>query len=365
MTTVAPAGPVVTGWSAVSAFGHRAGDFATGLRDRRPAVRTVDTDRWQVADRVAGIVPDFSPREVLGKKNTRAMDRLTGLAVTAVGQLVTGSDRSGDGSGDDGAAVVLGTTTGSQQSMTDITRDTLIHDKPFYIEAAQIPNAIMNSAAAQCAIWYQLRGPNATVAAGRASGVSALTYARRLLAAGRARTVLCGAAEEYSTARSWWDWHSRDGAEPSTPPGEGCAMLRVEAADAPGARDGLADVLATGSGLLGDAAQAPAALDRCLRATMRRAGVSADEVWAVSASEPSGPAGAPEAAVLADLFGAYRPVRPGEIGLIGDTAGATAAFQLVALLSMASDDASSRGRPAVLTSVDPEGVFGCAVVRFR
>ncbi|GAA0897187.1 beta-ketoacyl synthase N-terminal-like domain-containing protein [Virgisporangium ochraceum] len=356
MTTVAPAGPVITGWSAVSALGYRSGDFAAGLRDRRPAVRAVDTDRWQVADRVAGIVPDFSPREVLGKKNTRAMDRLTGLAVTAVGQLVTGIDD------DEGSAVVLGTTTGSQQSMTDITRDTLIHDKPFYIEAAQIPNAIMNSAAAQCAIWYQLRGPNATVAAGRASGVSALTYARRLLAAGRARTVLCGAAEEYSTARSWWDWHGRDGAEPSTPPGEGCAMIRVEAAGAP---DGLADVLATGSGLLGDAAQAPAVLDRCLRATMRRAGVSADEVWAVSASEPSGPAGAAEAAVLADVYGAHRPVRPGEIGLIGDTAGATAAFQLVALLSMASDDASSRGRPAVLTSVDPEGVFGCAVLRLR
>ncbi len=55
------------------------------------------------------------------------MDRVTGLAVTAVRELL--SEGGGEPESGEGVGLVLGTTTGSAQSMMDITRDTLVHEK--------------------------------------------------------------------------------------------------------------------------------------------------------------------------------------------------------------------------------------------
>ncbi|WP_331283956.1 beta-ketoacyl synthase N-terminal-like domain-containing protein, partial [Streptomyces sp. H39-S7] len=177
-------GPVITGWSAVSPFGIGREAFIEGVRSGRPTVTVLDSDTWTGPDEQACLVPDFDIRKVLGKKGTRSMDRVTGLAVTAIGGLMGESVRSGPVVGDERAALVLGTNTGSAQSMMDLTRDTFVQEEPFYIDPSKFPNTVMNCAAGQCAIWYGLKGPNTTVAAGRASGLLALNYARRLLASG-------------------------------------------------------------------------------------------------------------------------------------------------------------------------------------
>ncbi|MEV5944706.1 beta-ketoacyl synthase N-terminal-like domain-containing protein, partial [Streptomyces sp. NPDC051994] len=199
-------GPVITGWSAVSPYGIGREAFMEGARSGRTTAVALDSEQWSGPDQQACLVPDFDIRGELGRKGTRSMDRVTGLAVTAVGRLLKdGGEPIGDG-GDDRAALVLGTNTGSAQSMMALTHDTFVQDKPYLVDPAQFPNTVMNCASGQCAIWYGLKGPNATVAGGRSSGLLALNYARRLLAAGRARTVLCGAVEEYSSARSWLEW---------------------------------------------------------------------------------------------------------------------------------------------------------------
>ncbi|MEK8171048.1 beta-ketoacyl synthase N-terminal-like domain-containing protein [Streptomyces sp. M19] len=93
-------------------------------------------------------------------------------------------------------------------------RDSLVGDRPFYVDPARFPNTVLNSAAGRSAIWHRLKGPNATVAGGHATGLLALRYAMRLQRAGRATTVVCGAVEEFSSARAWLEWHAR------TDPGE-------------------------------------------------------------------------------------------------------------------------------------------------
>lgn len=120
------------------------------------------------------------------------MDRVTGLAVTAVGSLLDDGERNRAVGTGEGAAFALGTTTGSAQSMMDFTRDSLTSEQPFFVDPARFPNTVMNCAAGQSAIWYQLKGPNATIAGGRTAALHALNYSRRLLGSGRARTVLCG-----------------------------------------------------------------------------------------------------------------------------------------------------------------------------
>lgn len=196
--------PVITAWSAVSPYGIGRAVFAEGLRERRGTVTELGPEHGSTPDGVGCVVPAFGIRDVLGKKGTRSMDRVTGLAVTAVGSLLDDADRNRAVGTGEGAAFALGTTTGSAQSMMDFTRDSLTGEQPFFVDPARFPNTVMNCAAGQSAIWYQLKGPNATIAGGRTAGLHALNYSRRLL--GRAAPAPYCAAPPRSSRRPAPGW---------------------------------------------------------------------------------------------------------------------------------------------------------------
>ncbi|MET7383001.1 beta-ketoacyl synthase N-terminal-like domain-containing protein [Streptomyces sp. NPDC005526] len=358
--------PVITAWSAVSPYGIGRAAYAEGLRERRGTVTGLGPEHGSTPDGVGCVVPAFGVREVLGKKGTRSMDRVTGLAVTAAGALLDDAERNRAVGTGEGAAFALGTTTGSAQSMMDFTRDSLTGDQPFFVDPARFPNTVMNCAAGQSAIWYRLKGPNATIAGGRTAGLHALNYARRLLGSGRARTVLCGAAEEFSPARAWLEHHCGDGTAAAPPLGEGCAMLLVEphAPDDPG-QPVLAEILAVELGVVLHGDPRPA-LVACLRSALRRAGVAPERVTAVARSGAPGREGRGEAEAVREVLGAAEAADVTPTALIGDTGAAAAAFQAAALLSYAADrPAAAAGRVGVITSVDRSGSVGCALLGLR
>ncbi len=366
--------PVITAWSAVSPYGIGRAAFTEGMRDRRATAAAPDlvataTDPDFLAGSAprdeACIVPAFDIRAVLGKKGTRSMDRVTGLALTAVGALLDDGDRNRTIGTGEGAAFVLGTTTGSAQSMMNFTRDSFTGDQPFFVDPARFPNTVMNCAAGQSAIWYQLKGPNTTIAGGRAAGLHALNYSRRLLAAGRARTVLCGAAEEYSIARAWLEYHSGDGVE-AAPLGEGCAVLLIEPADADGTgQPVLAEIVAVELGVVLNGDVRGSLVDR-LAGMFRRAGVEPEQIVAVARSGAPGAEGDGEAAALAEALDGVNYTDLTPVAFIGDTGAAAAAFQVAALLAYAEDNpAEATGRLGLVTSVDRTGTFGCALLGLR
>ncbi|MEU6499805.1 beta-ketoacyl synthase N-terminal-like domain-containing protein [Streptomyces californicus] len=353
-------GPLITAWSVVSPFGMDDSAFGNGLRSGAAAATELDPGQWKVPFDSACLVEGFSNREVLGRKGTRSMDRVTGLAVAAVGRLL--QDAEGErisGVGQD-AALVLGTSTGSAQSIMDFTRDSLVQEKPFFVDPMRFPNTVMNCAAGQSAIWHQLKGPNTTIAGGRASGLLALNYALRLKKSGHAGTVLFGAVEEFSSARAWLEWHTRGQDESGTVLGEGAAVLLLESdevAEQHG-RDGLAEVLGLECGVHHEPGTEATVLADCVRRVLARTGVRPDEVGYLSTSGADA-----ERDALAEVLGDHEPepVRCSE--LIGDTHAAAAAFQIAAVLVAAEGRDDASGRIALITSVDRDGVVGCAVLR--
>ncbi|MFD7237416.1 beta-ketoacyl synthase N-terminal-like domain-containing protein [Streptomyces syringium] len=363
MSAVTASRPVISAWSAVSPYGIGAQALTEGLRAGRATSAPVDTERWRVPAGDAHLVPGFEVREVLGKKGTRSMDRVTGLAVTTVGALLQQPQADRDRETGDRAALVLGTTTGSVASMMDFTRSSLVGARPFDVDPAQMPNAVMNCAAGQCAIWYGMRGPNTTLAGGRTASLSAVNYATRLLSSGRAESVLCGAAEEFSSARYWLERHSRESGATDPALGEGCAMLLIQPADACSPeRPALAEILAVESRVaFGDDLRAT--LEACVRSALAASGGSAEEVWAASHSEAPGAAGVVEREVLASVVGERALERVPGVGTLGDVSAASGAFQIAMLLATADGDAEAAGRLAVATSVDRDGSLSCAVLR--
>jgi 3-oxoacyl-(acyl-carrier-protein) synthase len=352
----------ISAWSAISPFGYGREAFAEGLRTGLSTVSFPDHERWAVEDDEACLVPGFDTRELLGAKGTRSMNRVTGLAVATAGQLLAeiGYDSGGEGTEDLG--LVLGTTTGSAESMMSLTRASLVGDRPDHIEPALVPSCVMNCAAGQVAIWHQVKGPNATIAAGRNTGLLALNYARRLLVTGRARRVLCGAAEEYTTARSRLERAARGGAAGELPPGEGCAMLLLEPeveviarGDSP-----LATLLGFESrtALDGDIG---AATRFAVRRLLDRAGVSVSEVHAAAGSTGS----AAENSALLDVFGAEVTGRPSLSGLIGDTASAASIFELAGLLAISGSGTDLTDALAVVTACEDDGSVSAVLVRLH
>ncbi|MGW7276182.1 beta-ketoacyl synthase N-terminal-like domain-containing protein [Streptomyces sp. NPDC054864] len=350
-------GPRITGWSAVSPFGTGKDAFADGLRAGRAAASVPGgADTPGTAYRP---VPDLNIRAVLGKAGAR-FTRETAMAVLAARELLDG--READAPSGQDLGMVLGTTTGTPQGYMDFTRASLENSKPHQVPVAAAPNMVMNRGASATAIWHGLKGPNSTVAGGRAAGLLALRYAQRLLANRRAEQVLCGAAEEYSPARSWLEHHRSHGA--SSTLGEGCAMLLLE----PGGGDGLrrpalAEVAALAFRVAVAGADTAEALTTCVQDALTQAGADEGDVWAAAPSDFSGQ-GQAEADVLRGVLGSGVRTELSVARLLGDTSAASALFGVTGLLSAAKDDPEAAGRLGVVTAVDPDGTVGCGVLRF-
>lgn len=350
---------VISAWSAVSPFGIGRAAFEAGISTGADTIRKVEPRHGEVPHDKACPVPGFDVRAILGRKGTRKMDRVSGLAVVAAGELLA---EAGTGTDPMGTATVLG-TSGTAQQMRDFTRSSLLAAKPFYVDPEVIPNGVMNCAAGQVAIWHGLKGPNTTVATGRTAGLIALGYACRLLATGRARRVLAGAAEEYSATRAWLEFH-RDAARTAVL-GEGCALFLVEPVSAleGSPRAPLLEVLGVESQVCLDD-DVRGALRRCVLDALDRYSVRPGEVAAVSLSGAAGDLGHQEREAVLSLFGTDVAARVPSVCAVGETASASAAFQLAALLSTRLQLSADSGRVAAVTSVEPGGTLSCGLFRW-
>ena len=326
------------------------------MRAGRAAPAAEHADDWFPEPDTAHVVPDFDIVDRLGRKGTSSMDRTTALAVSTLGRLC--KDEAGTVVPDERTGVVLGTTSGSTQTQFAFTADSLTRRKPYFVNPAKMPFALMNSAAAQCASWHGLTGPNTTIAAGRLSGIATLRYADRLLRTGRASGVFAGAAEEYGGARTLLE---RRRGEHRT---AGRGRRRAVPASRRGNRSALAEVVALDT-RLAVAGEPRDALVECLRRVL--AGVAPREVWGMAPSGPDPVTTAMERDAVYAALGreVERVVVPAE--LIGDTGAATGTFQLAALLAL-GEGADVRGRwpwrpPSTGTAWSVVWWFACSADR--
>lgn len=321
-------GPVITAWSAISACGTGRAAFEAG------GARVSEVEG---PDRCAYLASDFVITEALGTKGTASMDRSSGLAAGVVGELlreVVPDARTG---------VVFGTTSGSAQTQFEFTRDSLTRRKPYFVNPAVMPFALMNSAASQAAIRHRLTGPNTTIGGGRMSGIAVLRYAARLLAAGRASGMVCGAVEEYSPARARLERLRGAGGVL----GEGAAALFLEPDGT--RREPLAELLEARTRVAVDGDLA-GALTACLERV-----VAGTEVATLVLSAPPGPLGKAELAAAQAVFGELPGNVVNPVDVIGDAGAATGVFAIASALRTPG--------PAAVTAVDDDGTVGCALLR--
>ncbi len=361
MTAVAPL--VITGCGVVSPAGIGLPALAAAASGAEIGEPDLETIGGEFPPMPLAATPDLRVEEYLGKKGVRSLDRTTRLALVACNRALAGlgtplaaHDRARTG-------VVIGTSTGSIRSSSEFSRDTLVQEKPYLVLANLFPNSVMNCCAGQIAIWNSLRGVNATIAGGRVSGLAAVRYARNAIAQGHVDCALVGAVEELC-AQSAWAWYLSGALAPTAAVGEGSAVFVVETPDGAAAagRAPLAELLACEVGTPGTSGTRRG-LAVCIERALRRSGVSAEAISAVSLSATGlrglGPA---EEDGVRSALGNVPPHQIRTASLVGESFSASGALQIAGLLAAWRTDPAI-GPFALVTSIGHDGNVGCLVMR--
>lgn len=312
----------------------------------------------------AGEIRPFEPRDYLGERNLRPIDRTSRLLLVAAGQALKAAGYPAE----DAAAMlerelglVLGTTFCSVKTIAEFDRRGL-QLGPSYASPFDFANSVINAAAGQAAIWFGLRGSNTTVSAGEASGLAAIAHAADQIRGGRADALLAGGAEELCFESFVGHFRAGrlcgskgEGEEVPIPfharrngfaLAEGAALLMLEDAESAAKRGApvLGEVLGHGSAFSPQRTrvEAAGAVARAVRLALADAGIGPEDVDCVSVSANGSVEGDLwEALGIAEALGpraAELPVAAIK-GLLGEALGASGGLQAVALLGTLADGA--------------------------
>jgi 3-oxoacyl-[acyl-carrier-protein] synthase II len=340
---------VITGAGAISAVADSPAKLHAELCAGRSGLKVVELFSTEgIGCHQAGEIRPFEPRDYLGERNLRPIDRTSRLLLSAAQRALDESGWTPELRAGREIGLVLGTVFCSVKTISEFDRRNL-QLGPSYASPFDFANSVINAAAGQAAIWHGLRGLNSTISAGEVSGLLAIAYGTQQIRSGRAAALLAGGAEEicYESFLG----HQRAGRLGASRPvpfdarrdgfalAEGAGLLVLEEGEAARARGArvLAEVLGHGSTFDPEGTEegAALALARAIRIALEDAGTGPEAVDALSAGASGSLAGdRAEAAAIAEVFGA----RAGELpvtavkSMLGEALGASGGFQAVALL---------------------------------
>jgi 3-oxoacyl-[acyl-carrier-protein] synthase II len=351
------AGVVITGAGVVSPVAQSADDLHRALCEPR-----VNPDRAHAVIDTALLDAAF------GKRNTRPLDRLGRLTAAAVRQALVDSGWTADRLRDHEVGLVVGTMLSGVGSVTEFDRRGLTAG-PHLVSPLDFPNTVLNAAAGQSAIWFGLRGVNATIAAGEASGLAALIYAADLIRWGRAEALVAGGADELgATSISLFE---TAGTRRYACVGEGAAFVTLESsafASRRGVRP-IGEVVGVASAFANSPCRTDVtvALTSVIREALREAQVMPDDVDLIAlAANGVEEIGEAENAVLEATFRGLRrhPTRLDLRAAIGETLAASGPISMIAALrtlTCAPSETVAGPKMALINAISESGNC-CAVV---
>jgi 3-oxoacyl-[acyl-carrier-protein] synthase II len=252
--------------------------------------------------------------------------------------------------------------------MSDYTRESLLSERPYLVNAALFPNTVMNCAAGQAAIWYGLKGVNVTIAGGQIAFFQVLRYASNVLQRNYSDVLLVGAVEEF-TPHTAWVSHLGRPAGSAEQAGEGAAVFVAERMPKDSSEHVCAEILSVETSFSprqGSQVGVAPALERCIRRALGKAKVSSSDVSLIATEYgPETGLGEVERDAVCSVFGSRKVERLSVKRILGECYAASAALQLAVVLTFYSGSARLDGKVSVLTGWTRDGGVGAVVLRGR
>jgi len=212
---------VVTGIGVVSPNGIGKDNFWQAVKDGVSGIKDITLfDTSSINSKLGGQISDFNPKDILGPKGLRNLDRTTLLAMTASKLALDDAKLPSPipESNTETYGVSLGSTMGSVWSISEFDKESL-REGPRAVNPALFPNTVMNSAASQISIKFNIKGFNTTIASGFTSSIDAVNYAFNLMQNYGYDVVLSGGVEELceQTYKGFYKIGALSGSRKNTP----------------------------------------------------------------------------------------------------------------------------------------------------
>ncbi|MGO0060605.1 beta-ketoacyl-ACP synthase II [Brevibacillus fluminis] len=186
---------VITGAGVISPLGNDVEQFWNRLVRGESAISTIDTfDVTRYKTRIAGLVRDFDPEALLGRKEARRMDRFCQFAMAAANQALADAQLVSDELDRERVAVYVGSGIGGIQTLLE--QEAVLHKRgPERISPTLVPMMIANMAAAMISITHGFTGPTMAPVTACSIGNTAIGEALRLIRTNGADVVIAGGTE--------------------------------------------------------------------------------------------------------------------------------------------------------------------------
>ncbi len=187
---------LIAGYGLLSPLGNHPEEILERMLRGERAVQVIEGfDTGGLDFPKGGELKEFKPVTYLGKKGLRQLDRTGKLAASAANLALEATGLDAEFRQANEIALVLGTNFCSAGTIAAFDQRGL-EQGPGAVSPLDFANTVINAAAGQVAIRYQLRGTNSTTAGGCCAGLKALGYGHELVTEGREQWVLAGGAEE-------------------------------------------------------------------------------------------------------------------------------------------------------------------------
>lgn len=326
---------VITGIGVVSPLADGAELTWKKLIAGQSGIRQITSfDVSDLPAKIAGIIPEgdgpglFHADRYMSSKDQRKVDRFILYAVAAATQAVEDSGwMPEDEESRERTGVIIGSGIGGLpeiESTSHILRDS----GPRRVSPFFIPACLINLASGHVSIKYGFKGPNHAVVTACATGAHAIGDASRMIMYGDADVMIAGGTEAavcrigmsgFAAARALSTQYNDTPEKASRPwdegrdgfvMGEGSGIVVLEEYEHAKQRGAKIYAEVIGYGMSGDAYHLTAPVEdgngafRAMRAALKHAGITPEQVDYINAHGTSTPAGDPvEIAAVKRLFG--------------------------------------------------------------
>jgi 3-oxoacyl-[acyl-carrier-protein] synthase II len=382
---------VVTGLGLVTPLGCGVEPTWSRLLEGRSGARGIT--EFEVADiaaQIACFIPrgdgtggTFNPDQWMEPKEQRKVDDFIVYAMSAAEQALTDSGYAAKTQEQqERTGVLIGSGIGGLSGIADTAL--LLKEKgPRRVSPFFIPGRLINLASGYVSIRHGLKGPNHAVVTACSTGAHAIGDAARLIAFGDADVMVAGGAESpicriamagFAACRALSTNFNDQPTKGSRPydrdrdgfvMGEGAGIVVLESLEHAKARGARIYAEIIGYGLSGDAYHITAPAEdgdgafRCMRAALKRAGITADEIDYVNAHGTSTPMGDEiELGAVERLFAnsastlAMSSTKSAIGHLLGAAGSVEAIFSILAMRDNIAPPTLNLDNPSVSTPID-------------
>ena len=381
---------VITGLGIVSPVGCGVeASWSALLAGKTGARRVEEFDVSDITCQIANFIPrgngdgNFNPDDWMEPKEQRKVDDFIIYAVAAADQAIKDSGLKFEtAEAQEESGVLIGSGIGGLSGIADTSL--LLKEKgPRRVSPFFIPGRLINLEGGYVSIKHQLKGPNHAVVTACSTGTHAIGDAARIVALGEAEVMVAGGTESpicrialagFAACRALSTGFN-DRPEKASRPydkdrdgfvmGEGAGVVVLEPYERAKARVAKIYAEIIGYGMSGDAYHITAPSEsgdgafRCMKAALKRSGVSPSEIDYVNAHGTSTPMGDEiELGAVERLFGnsagklAMSSTKSAVGHLLGAAGAVEAIFTVLAMRDNIAPPTLNLDKPSVETAID-------------